>query len=180
MSNGDAIVLNPFGLAVFAYRKENNGDSLHLGNFEISVDEPQWYWTQLEERAISAAELEVILGWMKKDPFKTEPKFSEVTLSNGDRTILLHIWDDGRVVIASDESMKRHWGAKGPSKLTALRWVKLRLYGDVSQEPEFVRRRLEEVRRNGTLSTFGGCSPSQSRAMTTSNHEDASFQDMCS
>lgn len=162
LPNGDAMVLNPFGLGVFAYRKENNGDSLHLGNFD--THEGEWFWSQreqplTEDRNISAAELEVILGWMKKDPFKVEPRFSEVTLSNGDRTIVIHVWTDDRITIADDKSNGRHWGSKGPSKQTVIRWIKMQLHGDLSEEPEFVRIRLAGIRHRGHSGMISGPNP---------------------
>ena len=150
LSNGDAIVLNPFGLAVFAYRKDNNGDSLHLGNFD--THDGQWFWSQLEGPAVSAAELEVILGWMR-------PRFAEVTLSNGDRTIVIHVWTDDRITIADDKSNGRHWGSAGPSKQTVIRWIKMQLHGDLSQEPEFVRIRLAGIRHRGHPGMISGENP---------------------
>lgn len=157
MPNGDTIVLNPFGLGVFAYRKENNGNPHHLGSFDIHGGE--WFWSQCEDPMISAAELEVILGWMKKDPFKVEPRFSEVTLSNGDRTIVIHVWTDDRITIAEDKSNGRHWGSKGPSKQTVIRWIKMQLHGDLSEEPEFVRTRLADIRHRGHSGMISGPNP---------------------
>lgn len=175
LSNGDTIVLNPCGVAVFGYRKEDKGQSTRLGNFDIR--DGQWFWNQEYSSELSAAELEVILGWMKKDPFKTEPRFSEVTLSNGDRTIVIHVWTDDRITIADDKSNGHHWGSKGPSKQTVIRWIKMQLHGDLSQEPEFVRRRLEEVRMKGSTTILRE-STKRTTARETSNHEDASFQDI--
>jgi hypothetical protein len=158
LSNGDAIVLNPFGLGVFAYRKETNGNPMHLGSFDIH--DGQWFWSQLEDPSVSAAELEVILGWMKKDPFKVEPTFSEVTLSNGDRTIVIHVWTDDRITIADDKrSNWKHWGSAGPSKQTVIRWIKMQLHGDLSQEPEFVRIRLAGIRHRGHSGMISGPNP---------------------
>jgi len=157
LSNGNAIVLNPFGLGVFGYRKDDRGNSTHLGNF--NTHDGVWFWDQQESPELSAAELEVILGWMKKDPFKVEPTFSEVTLSNGDRSIVIHVWTDDRITIADDKSNGRHWGSAGPSKQTVIRWIKMQLHEDLSQEPEFVRIRLAGIRHRGHSGMISGPNP---------------------
>jgi len=157
LPNGDAISLNYWGLGVYVFRKCDNGISRHVGNFNTC--DGNWFWEQMDFRQLSVEELEVILGWMKKDPFKVEPTFSELTLSNGDRSIVIHVWTDDRITIADDKSNGRHWGSAGPSKQTVIRWIKMQLHGDLSQEPEFVRIRLAGIRHRGHSGMISGPNP---------------------
>jgi hypothetical protein len=62
--------------------------------------------------------------------------FSEITLSDGDRSILVHVWSDGRWNLSTTQP---YWGSKPPHRQTAERWIRNGYHGELHEEPEFVR-----------------------------------------
>ena len=73
----------------------------------------------------------------------TMPRFSEITLSNGERSIDIHVFESGRWSIARTQ---RGYGDKRPQKQTARAWIRKGLHGDLSEEPEFVRSTFAAIK----------------------------------
>lgn len=71
------------------------------------------------------------------------PVFSEITLSNGDRSIIVHVWSNGTVRIPPQPVS--HWPSGAVSRATVRRWIRLGRYGDISEEPPFVAQVFNRI-----------------------------------
>lgn len=69
--------------------------------------------------------------------------FSEITLSDGDRSILIHVRADGSWNVPSYQP---RWGSKPPNRQTAKRWIRNGYHGDISEEPEFVQSTFAAIK----------------------------------
>ena len=69
--------------------------------------------------------------------------FSEITLSDGERSILVHVWSDGSWDLPTAQSK---WGSKPPHRQTAKRWIRNGCHGDLSEEPEFVHSTFAAIK----------------------------------
>lgn len=68
----------------------------------------------------------------------TDARFSQVSLFDGEETILVHFWTDGSWEPVSGQSRDR-----------ARRWIQRGYHGDLSDEPQFARDIISRIKGNG-------------------------------
>lgn len=68
---------------------------------------------------------------------KANLRFSEITLSDGETSLLVHVYSDGS------------WSPVRCRRNKAYQWIRKGYFGDLSGEPEFVRRCFEFITEAG-------------------------------
>lgn len=79
----------------------------------------------------------------KNEAIKASRTFSEITLFDGERSILVHVWSDGGWDVPTAQS---RWGSEPPHRQIAERWIRFGYHGDLSEEPEFVRSTFAAIK----------------------------------
>lgn len=79
----------------------------------------------------------------EKQLAKAPRTFSEITLFDGERSILVHVWSDGRWSLPPGQP---GWSGHPPHRQTAERWIRNGYHGDLSEEPEFVRSTFAAIK----------------------------------
>lgn len=96
-----------------------------------------------DEWLAAACEHDITYGEEEAKRMESPLVFSEITLSDGDRSILIHVWSDGSWNVLSHQP---YWGSKPPHRQTAKRWIRNGYHGDISEEPEFVHSTFAAIK----------------------------------